>query len=97
MFPGVLAYLDSIKARDPAPRSRWEILLYPGIWALGSPARQVFKASSISSRASSPTRSAVHRHRHPSGAEIGRNCFSDHGFVVIGETASIGTTHMSIL
>ncbi|MDP3782422.1 MAG: serine acetyltransferase, partial [Sphingopyxis sp.] len=26
MFNGLIAYLDSIKARDPAPRSRWEIL-----------------------------------------------------------------------
>ena len=34
MFNGLLAYLDSVKARDPAPRSRWEILLYPGVWAL---------------------------------------------------------------
>ena len=32
---GLIAYLDSIKARDPAPRSRWEILLYPGVHALG--------------------------------------------------------------
>ena len=31
----LLAYLDSIKARDPAPRSRWEILLYPGLVAVG--------------------------------------------------------------
>ena len=31
----LVAYLDSIKARDPAPRSRWEILLYPGVLALG--------------------------------------------------------------
>jgi serine O-acetyltransferase len=35
MFQGLVAYLDSVKARDPAPRSRWEILLYPGVWALG--------------------------------------------------------------
>ena len=35
MLAGLFAYLDSIKARDPAPRSRWEILLYPGVWALG--------------------------------------------------------------
>ena len=34
MASGLLAYLDSVKARDPAPRSRWEILLYPGVWAL---------------------------------------------------------------
>ena len=35
MLSGLIAYLDSIKARDPAPRSRWEILLYPGIVAVG--------------------------------------------------------------
>src|SRR5918993_1318889 len=35
MASGLVAYLDSIKARDPAPRSRWEIMLYPGVWALG--------------------------------------------------------------
>ena len=27
-------YLDSVKDRDPAARSRWEVLLYPGAWAL---------------------------------------------------------------
>ena len=35
MFNGLIAYLDSIKARDPAPRSRAEILLYPGLLAVG--------------------------------------------------------------
>ena len=35
MFDRLIAYLDSVKARDPAPRSRWEVLLYPGVWALG--------------------------------------------------------------
>src|SRR5881628_2028688 len=34
MFDRFVAYLDSIRARDPAPRSRAEILLYPGVWAL---------------------------------------------------------------
>ena len=32
---GLIGYLDSIVARDPAPRSRWEVLLYPGLWAVG--------------------------------------------------------------
>ncbi len=35
MFAGLVAYLDSVKARDPAAKSRWEILLYPGVVALG--------------------------------------------------------------
>ena len=34
MLSGLKSYLDSIRARDPAPRSRWEILLYPGAWAV---------------------------------------------------------------
>ena len=34
MIRGLISYLDSVKARDPAPRSRWEVLLYPGVWAL---------------------------------------------------------------
>ncbi|MFT6609801.1 MAG: serine O-acetyltransferase, partial [Qipengyuania sp.] len=25
MFERLVAYLDSVKARDPAPRSRWEV------------------------------------------------------------------------
>ena len=35
MFTRLQTYLDSVRSRDPAPRSRWEILLYPGVWALG--------------------------------------------------------------
>jgi len=35
MFKRLIEYLDSIEARDPAPRSRWEVLLYPGLWAVG--------------------------------------------------------------
>jgi serine acetyltransferase len=35
MFDRLISYLDSVHARDPAPRSRWEIMLYPGVWALG--------------------------------------------------------------
>src|SRR3546814_12795949 len=35
MFSRLTGYLDSIKARDPAARSRWEVMLYPGVWALG--------------------------------------------------------------
>src|ERR687890_420337 len=35
MLSGLVEYLDSIKERDPAPRSRWEILLYPGVLSVG--------------------------------------------------------------
>ena len=34
MASALIEYLDSVKERDPAARSRWEILLYPGVWAL---------------------------------------------------------------
>lgn len=89
----VMAFLDSIKARDPAPRSRLEILLYPGVWALGMHriAHALFRA-----RLFLLARMVNHFSRfltaidiHP-GAQIGRNFFIDHGFVVIGETAEIG-------
>lgn len=89
----LLAYLDSIKARDPAPRSRLEILTYPGVWALAYNriAHRLFKA-----RLFFLARAVNHFSRfltaidiHP-GATIGRNFFIDHGFVVIGETAEIG-------
>ncbi len=35
MLDRFIGYLESIKSRDPAPRSRWEVLLYPGVHALG--------------------------------------------------------------
>ena len=47
MASGLLAYLDSVKSRDPAARSRWEILLYPGVLALGMHRIIVGPAASI--------------------------------------------------
>ena len=90
---GLTAYLDSIRARDPAPHARLEILLYPGVWALAwhRVAHRLYK-----SRFYFLARVVNHLSRfltaidiHP-GATIGRNFFIDHGFVVIGETAEIG-------
>ena len=93
MFPGILAYLDSIKARDPAPRSRWEILLYPGIWAMAFHrlAHWLFKGELyfLARFVNHLARLFTAIDIHP-GAEIGRNFFIDHGFVVIGETATVG-------
>ena len=93
MASGLLAYLDSIKARDPAPRSRREILLYPGVWALGFHrvahwlfmGELYFLARLVNHFARMLTAIDIHP-----GAKIGRNFFIDHGFVVIGETAEIG-------
>ncbi|MGJ0238369.1 serine O-acetyltransferase EpsC [Novosphingobium fluoreni] len=93
MMNNLIRYLDSIVARDPAPRSRWEVLLYPGVWALfwHRVAHRLFK-----SRLFFLARLINHLSRmltaidiHP-GATIGKNFFIDHGFTVIGETAVIG-------
>ncbi|HEX7694652.1 MAG TPA: serine acetyltransferase, partial [Sphingomonas sp.] len=93
MFTRLTAYLDSIKARDPAPRSRWEILLYPGVWALGYHriAHRLFRARLyfLARAVNHFSRFATAIDIHP-GATIGRDFFIDHGFVVIGETAEIG-------
>lgn len=86
-------YLDSIRARDPAPHSRLEILTYPGVWALGwhrlahrlYRARLFFLARAVNHLSRFLTAIDIHP-----GAKIGRNFFIDHGFVVIGETAEIG-------
>ncbi len=89
----LIEYLDSIKARDPAPRSRWEVLLYPGVLAvaLHRVAHWLFRGEMYFF-----ARFVNHFARlftgidiHP-GAKIGNNFFIDHGFVVIGETAEIG-------
>lgn len=93
MSSGLVAYLDSVKARDPAARSRWEILLYPGVLALGlhRVAHWLYGGD-----LHFPARLVNHIARfltaidiHP-GAKIGRNFFIDHGFTVIGESSEIG-------
>lgn len=90
---GLVAYLDSVKARDPAPRSRWEILLYPGVLALGlhRVAHALFRADLflLARFVNHTSRFLTAIDIHP-GAKIGRNFFIDHGFTVIGETAEIG-------
>jgi serine O-acetyltransferase len=93
MLKKLSAYLDSIKARDPAPRSRWEVLLYPGVFAFGMHrishwlyrGEMFFLARFVNHLSRFLTAIDIHP-----GATIGRNFFIDHGFVVIGETAVIG-------
>ena len=88
-----IAYLDSVKSRDPAARSRWEILLYPGVLALGMHriahwlygGRLYFLARFVNHLARVLTAIDIHP-----GAKIGARFFIDHGFTVIGETAEIG-------
>ncbi len=93
MLGSLIDYLDSVKARDPAPRSRWEILLYPGLWALGfhRVAHWLYEAELyfIARLVNHIARLLTAIDIHP-GAIIGRHFFVDHGFVVIGETAVIG-------
>jgi serine O-acetyltransferase len=93
MFNGLIAYLDSIKARDPAARSRWEILTYPGVWALmfHRAAHWLYRGELyfVARLVNHISRLLTAIDIHP-GATIGRNFFIDHGFTVIGETAEIG-------
>jgi serine O-acetyltransferase len=93
MFDRLTAYLDSVRARDPAPRSRAEILLYPGVWALAfhRAAHWLFVGELyfLARLVNHLSRWLTAIDIHP-GAKIGRHLFVDHGFTVIGETAEIG-------
>ena len=93
MLEELTRYLDSVVARDPSPRSRWEVLLYPGVWALGlhRVAHWLFEAELyfLARVVNHISRFLTAIDIHP-GAVIGRNFFIDHGFVVIGETSVIG-------
>ena len=93
MASPLIDYLDSVKTRDPAARSRWEVMLYPGVWALGFHriAHWLFggKLYFLARVVNHVSRFLTAIDIHP-GATIGRNFFIDHGFTVIGETAHIG-------
>jgi serine O-acetyltransferase len=90
---GLTAFLDSIKSRDPAARSRWDVLFYPGVLALGMhraahwlwEGNLTFLARLINHLARFLTGIDIHP-----GAKIGKRFFLDHGFSVIGESAEIG-------
>jgi serine O-acetyltransferase len=87
--------IDAVMSRDPAAKSRLEVLLcYPGLWAVRAHRRahrhyakgRVLLARLISQRARRRTGIEIHP-----GARIGQGVFIDHGDgVVIGETAVIG-------
>lgn len=93
MTSRMVSFIDSIMARDPAPRSRWEILLYPGVHAvvLHRAAHWLFgrRLFLLARGVNHLSRFLTGIDIHP-GAVIGRNLFIEHGFVVIGETAVIG-------
>src|SRR3954466_43135 len=89
---GLIAYLDSVKSRDPAARSRWDVLFYPGVTALALhrvahwlwEGRLYFLARLINHFSRFMTGIDIHP-----GAKIGKRFFLDHGFSVIGESAEI--------
>lgn len=95
IFKRIQEYIDSFMARDPAARSRFEVVLcYPGLHAIAiyhvSNAlwrRRFFVLARFISQIG---RTLTGIEIHP-GATIGRRLFIDHGIgVVIGETSEIG-------
>ncbi len=83
-----------IKERDPAIKSKWEVLLYPSFKAMMKYRKahklylkgHYFRARRISQKAARRTGIEIHP-----GAQIGKGFFIDHGSgVVIGETTIIG-------
>jgi len=95
LIRNISEHVTSIMERDPAPRSRLEVLLcYPGLhavwihrfthWLCGF--RLYLLARLISQWARWMTGIEIHP-----GAQIGKRLFIDHGMgVVIGETAIVG-------
>ncbi len=94
-FRSVREDIDAVLEKDPAARTRLEVLIcYPGIWAIiwHRPAHWLYNHNI---KLLARWLSQIVRHRtgveiHP-GAKIGRRCFIDHGMaIIIGETAEIG-------
>ena len=94
-FREVKEDIEAVMERDPAARSRLEVLLcYPGIWALiwHRPASWCYNhgLKLLGRMISQAVRNGTGIEIHP-GAKIGRRCFIDHGMAVfIGETAEVG-------
>lgn len=95
MFSRLREDVASVRERDPAARSGWEVLTcYPGVHALAlhrlahwAWQRQFYWAGRFISHVA---RILTGIEIHP-GAVIGRRVFIDHGMgVVIGETAEVG-------
>jgi serine O-acetyltransferase len=95
MFTRLREDINCILERDPAARSRWEVLTcYPGLHALALHrlAHAAWKAHLlwVARFISHLSRWLTGIEIHP-GAQIGRYVFIDHGMgIVIGETAEIG-------
>ncbi len=95
MLNGLRNYIDSIMQRDPAARSRLEVVLcYPGLHAVFlhrvAQALHLKGLTLLARLVSELNRSFTGIEIHP-GVKIGKRLFIDHGMgVVIGETAEIG-------
>ncbi|MFM7484086.1 MAG: serine O-acetyltransferase [Burkholderiaceae bacterium] len=95
MFSRISEDINSIMQRDPAARSRWEVLTcYPGLHAIimhrWANACWRMGLKWLGRFISHISRGLTGIEIHP-GATIGRRVFIDHGFgVVIGEPAEIG-------
>jgi serine O-acetyltransferase len=95
MFKSFKEEIDGMMARDPAARSRWEVILcYPGFHAIVFHrfAHPLWKNGwrMLARWISQVGRFMTGIEIHP-GARIGANFFIDHGMgVVVGETAVIG-------
>jgi serine O-acetyltransferase len=95
MFRKLIEHIDSIRARDPAARTRLEVLFcYPGLHAIVWHRlanwlwrqRLYFLGRFVSHIGRMLTGIEIHP-----GATIGRRVFIDHGMgCVIGETAEVG-------
>ena len=95
MFSRMHEDIRSVRERDPAARSTWEVLTcYPGLHALWMHrlAHALWRRGFLwlGRFVSHLSRFLTGIEIHP-GATIGRRVFIDHGFgVVVGETAEIG-------
>ena len=95
MFAALRGDIQTVMERDPAARSRLEVLLfYPGVHALAFHrlAHRLWKAgfTTLARGVSHVGRFATGIEIHPA-ARLGRGLFIDHGMgVVIGETTEIG-------
>lgn len=94
MFEVLKSDIQAVFERDPAARNIWEVLTYPGLWAIIFH-RWAHLLWNLSLRFFARLISQVSRFLtgieiHP-GAKIGKGFFIDHGMgVVIGETTIIG-------
>lgn len=95
MFHHLRADVNAVLERDPAAKSRWEVLLcYPSVKAMAyhRMAHRLYDAghTTLARWLSQHSRHVTGIEIHP-GARIGRGFFIDHGDgVVIGETTVIG-------